>query len=457
MEEKVISKKELAKSCIICVGSTGTGKSTLIKMMTGQEVESNSGAESVTTTSAVYKNKRQDGPRDQLWLDTQGWEDSDIDKQDNQIFRDIFQCLYDEKITYISGIIWTINPNERATDTLQRQARLIHSFGNVDETIWNRVMIVCKKPQEPDLPFQGAKKAILKTLNVNSEDEVLNIDRIPHFGFTIYADPQIQKKLNKYKVRHRAKCPNSNNASFQHPVFEENDIHMLESTEFCNGCNVSEASFEKCESDMCLANRLNLSEDLFVMTDDEIRKEVSTYLGNFNPIQIKYRKQKCRACGVVTDARLMPYKCHTLSRKSHGKIDKRHILMPGKRFHTGKRPPYHISEGIPRFGGTKFTCCGKTERSFWNDKDLKKSGCENVWSCCKKQLGSVGCSSVMQYLCCQSNAKSHKLPAVKCHTPVTEFPFPGWGFNPWNWNIGGFWSVQYEYKCGHSAWTPGCR
>ena len=30
-------------------------------------------------------------------------------------------------------------------------------------------------------------------------------------------------------------------------------------------------------------------------------------------------------------------------------------------------------EGVPRFTGTKFACCGKTERSFWNDKLLKVS------------------------------------------------------------------------------------
>ena len=129
-EVKTVKKSEKPKkSCVICVGSTGTGKSTLIKIMTGADVETSSRADSVTKTSSVYSKKRgflsQDKKPPQYWIDTQGWEDSDIEKQDNQIFKDIFQCLWDNEMTEISGIIWNINPNERATDTLQRQARLI--------------------------------------------------------------------------------------------------------------------------------------------------------------------------------------------------------------------------------------------------------------------------------------------------------------------------------------------
>ena len=128
-EVKKVKKSKPKKSCVICVGSTGTGKSTLIKIMTGANVETSSRADSVTKTSSVYSKRKgflsQDKKPLQYWIDTQGWEDSDIEKQDNQIFKDIFQCLYDSEMTEISGIVWNINPNERATDTLQRQARLM--------------------------------------------------------------------------------------------------------------------------------------------------------------------------------------------------------------------------------------------------------------------------------------------------------------------------------------------
>ena len=87
------------------------------------------------------------------------------------------------------------------------------------------------------------------------------------------------------------------------------------------------------------------------------------------------RRQRCKACGVVTDARLMPYKCHTTSRcfiflisipllieliiileyfeggklccksqpaarLTHGETRSRHSKA-GVRFHTGREPPFH--------------------------------------------------------------------------------------------------------------------
>ena len=94
-------KENPRRSCVICVGSTGTGKSTLIKIMTGADIEISSMANSVTKTSSVYTKKRGLRGRKplQYWIDTQGWEDSDIEKQDNQIFKDIFQVTFqDNKI-----------------------------------------------------------------------------------------------------------------------------------------------------------------------------------------------------------------------------------------------------------------------------------------------------------------------------------------------------------------------
>ena len=95
------TKENPRKSCVICVGSTGTGKSTLIKIMTGADIEISSRADSVTKTSSVFTKKRgllglQGRKPLQYWIDTQGWEDSDIEKQDNQIFKDIFQVTFQD-------------------------------------------------------------------------------------------------------------------------------------------------------------------------------------------------------------------------------------------------------------------------------------------------------------------------------------------------------------------------
>ena len=44
----------------------------------------------------------------------------------------------------------------------------------------------------------------------------------------------------------------------------------------------------------------------------------------------------------------------------------------------------------------------------------------------------------------QLGKKKHVSAPVRRHIPVTEFPNPGWGFNPFNWDLGGMWTVQYR-------------
>jgi len=328
------------------------------------------------------------------------------------------------------------------------------------ENVWSRVVIICKKIHEPDLPFQGAKEAVEMALREEVEGNFgakFNSEEIPCLGYTIFSDPHVQGRINKYRKEHQRRCLRSVDATNQHVDVDDTNLHLLEPHQFCRRCfNAGENAFESCSSDTCTANRENLFDLLYIKTDADVRAEVHGVLDTFEQIEIEYRTQRCRACGVVTDARLMPYKCHTTSRLTHGEVLSRHSKA-GARFHTGREPPYHKEEGTPRFSGTKFSCCGKTERSFWKDKLLKNSGCQNTWSCCGGEKNSNGCSSVEQHLCCQLGKKTHMSAPVRRHIPVTEFPNPGWGFNPFNWDLGGMWTVQYRYVCGHEMSSPGCR
>ena len=79
------------------------------------------------------------------------------------------------------------------------------------ENVWSRVVVICKKIHEPDLPFQvdkkswreigtilsqGAKEAVEMALR--QEDNFgadFNSDDIPCFGYTIYSDPHVQVHL----------------------------------------------------------------------------------------------------------------------------------------------------------------------------------------------------------------------------------------------------------------------
>ena len=56
---------------VVIVGSTGTGKSTLIEIMTGQDVEISGGAKSVTRQCQLIKSPNSL----YCWLDSVGWED----------------------------------------------------------------------------------------------------------------------------------------------------------------------------------------------------------------------------------------------------------------------------------------------------------------------------------------------------------------------------------------------
>jgi hypothetical protein len=314
-------------------------------------------------------------------------------------------------------------------------------------------------------------------------------DQVPCVGFTRVDDPNIQKKIRKLRDKHHSRCKQSQDSSSKHQKYvywnDAGDFistHRPQPNEFCVECSVLEISIDKCSSEMCIALYEQLVEDLNVWTEAEIQNIIGDTLKDFEPAEIQYREQKCLTCGEETDERLMPDKCHTVSRKSHGEIRRVHTKQ-GNKFHLGQQPPYHVKEGVPCFSGTKFVCCGKTERSFWKDildiwkdildildildiwKDileglagyllLKDSGCKTVWSCCGQQKESKGCSQVKQYDCCQSKAKTHKCAPERRHIPATEFPNPSWGFNPLNWSF--LWPVIYRHKCGHQMGEPGCR
>ena len=84
----LLSKEEdAAPMCILCVGSTGSGKSATLSKITRLPIQSNSGAGRVTTKCSLYKR-----PNDRMaWLDTVGWDDSVYD--DDEIFKDILRSV----------------------------------------------------------------------------------------------------------------------------------------------------------------------------------------------------------------------------------------------------------------------------------------------------------------------------------------------------------------------------
>ena len=101
-------------------------------------------------------------------------------------------------------------------------------------------------------------------------------------------------------------------ATSQHVEVEDTNLHILEPHQFCNRClrvgidekakleqlqdfrnfrclNSGENTFEGCSSDTCTANRENLFDLLYILTNEDVRKEVQRILDGFEQIEIEYR------------------------------------------------------------------------------------------------------------------------------------------------------------------------
>lgn len=136
------------KSCILCLGSTGTGKSSTIGKCLGIDTRTGSGHDPVTMECETFHSEGQ------VWVDTRGWNDQDC--TDDQIFREILTFLFSEKITSVAGIIWNVIPDIRSSAMVTCQAKLINLF---HPDIWNNVIIVAKESLNPAKNCQGALHA----------------------------------------------------------------------------------------------------------------------------------------------------------------------------------------------------------------------------------------------------------------------------------------------------------
>ena len=72
------------------------------------------------------------------WVDSVGWDD--LDKDDNEIFKEMLQFLNRHKLLSVKAIIWTIRPDIKMTNTLNKLAQFIDAFSKRD--IWNNVIII---------------------------------------------------------------------------------------------------------------------------------------------------------------------------------------------------------------------------------------------------------------------------------------------------------------------------
>ena len=144
--------KEDERSCIICVGSTGAGKSSTVTKVTGVLTRSGSGTDRVTRHCHIIRTPE---PGGDVWVDTMGWDDAEV--EDEETFKDILRFINKHDITRVRCIIWNILPNIRKDALLKKQAELINLFKAED--IWRNVVIVAKQSLTPAEDCAGAVRA----------------------------------------------------------------------------------------------------------------------------------------------------------------------------------------------------------------------------------------------------------------------------------------------------------
>lgn len=101
-------KKESDLHAIVAVGTTGTGKSSIVQLFCGDEVGVSHETTSKTKQAELFEEVGDDAMSNRKWMDTQGTDDSDMDDTDEKILKKIFKKLWLKKIHFIT-VLWLIS------------------------------------------------------------------------------------------------------------------------------------------------------------------------------------------------------------------------------------------------------------------------------------------------------------------------------------------------------------
>ena len=96
--------KWYSKSCILIVGDTGLGKSTLLNLFTGNNVPAGHSAKGVTSKNKIYKDLTHKGyPQ---WMDTVGLNEASEGQDPFSVCQSYLKKLREKSISCIHAIIW---------------------------------------------------------------------------------------------------------------------------------------------------------------------------------------------------------------------------------------------------------------------------------------------------------------------------------------------------------------
>jgi len=139
-------KRKSAKgddSCVLVVGTTGTGKTSTVNIYTGSNLTVGEGAQAVTgTTIAVEDENHLNAPK---WIDNPGWADTE-GRSDALLFKELLRHMQNNKLCKVKAVVWCVLPQPRMDSMLQAQAKFIDmcTVGEDAGKIWSNVVIICK-------------------------------------------------------------------------------------------------------------------------------------------------------------------------------------------------------------------------------------------------------------------------------------------------------------------------
>jgi len=159
--------KEKNDSCILVVGTTGTGKTSTVNIYTGNELTVGHSAHAETGATVTVEDKNHPGAP--AWIDNPGWSDTE-GRSDAIVFKDLLKHMQEHKLNKVAAVVWCVLPQIRMDSVLQAQARFIDMFTDKGR-IWSNVVILCKGKGPGESPAEDCKGAVMaaKKVNVHAE------------------------------------------------------------------------------------------------------------------------------------------------------------------------------------------------------------------------------------------------------------------------------------------------
>eukprot|EP00484_Ammonia_sp_Unknown_P029297 CAMPEP_0197030292 /NCGR_PEP_ID=MMETSP1384-20130603/9551_1 /TAXON_ID=29189 /ORGANISM="Ammonia sp." /LENGTH=642 /DNA_ID=CAMNT_0042459609 /DNA_START=127 /DNA_END=2055 /DNA_ORIENTATION=+ len=373
---------------IVAVGTTGTGKSSIVQLFCGDNVGVSHDTKSATKQAELFDEVGDEAMSNRKWMDTQGTDDSDMDDTDEKILKKIFKKLWLKKIHFIT-VLWLISGDfDRQKGEYLRQAQFIASLQtDASQTnIWKSVLMIQKMGTLQ--PKWNKIRGII--------DSAKN-----HGAKMVWMD---EESVKDHIVGF--KCIELITLKGDDPMYEA----LVEQ-------ETPKETMVK----------------LGYVTQEEMKVIISERLKNLDCFMLEYQDKICEKCSLRGDPRYLYYKCHHLPIPNHPKSiipfhpqelqdfhpTDTHIIHPGEveHIHTQALEQYHpesiIEMEVDDTDNPIFDHPGEYVTIISGNLCCTKE--TQKWNCCQKEAKyAKGCrkqfppKTVKRYPCCKREKDAEK-------------------------------------------------